>query len=135
MDKHLYTALRELWKEAPPLKTFSPKCNNLEILDDYESSPDLGEEYWSKWNKREYKPRQGSMVDHEALERVATRLGYADMGKVKYISEFLKHGASLGIEGEGRLPSMGQNNHTCYEYGSRVEILGRRTGGQIGSRG
>ena len=56
MDKHLYTALREQWEEAQPLKTFSPKCTNLEILDDYESSPDLGEEYWSEWNKREYKP-------------------------------------------------------------------------------
>ena len=60
------------------------------------------------------------MVDHDALERVATRLGYADMGKVKYVSEFLKQGAPLGIEGEGRLPSHGQNNHTCYDFGRRV---------------
>ena len=111
--------LSKAWQESDMYYLQAGGCGP-EILDDYESSPDLGEEYWSKWDKREYKPRQGSMVDHEALERVATRLGYADMGKVKYISEFLEHGASLGIEGEGRLPSMGQNNHTCYEYGSQV---------------
>ena len=39
------------------------------------------------------------MVDHEALERVATRLGYKDMDKVRYVCHFLKNGASLGIEG------------------------------------
>ena len=115
MDKHLYTAMREQWEEAPPLKTFKPKCSNLDILDDYASSPDLGEEYWSKWDKKEYEPRMGSMVDHVALERVATRLGYNDMRKVKYVCDFLGNGASLGIEGEGRLPSMGQNNQTFYE--------------------
>ena len=120
MDKHLYTAMREEWEEALPLKTFKPKCKNLDILEDYSGSPDLGDEYWSKWDKKDYLHRQGSMVDHEALERVATRLGYKDMGKVKYICDFLEHGASLGVEGEGRMPSMGQNNATCYQFGSRV---------------
>ena len=90
MDKHLYTAMREEWEEAPPLKTFKPKYKNLDILEDYSGSPDLGDEYWSKWDKKDYLHRQGSMVDHEALERVATRLGYKDMGKVKYICDFLE---------------------------------------------
>jgi hypothetical protein len=120
MDKHLYTAMRKEWEEAPPLKSFTPKCKNLEILEDYSGTQDLGEEYWSKWDKKDYHERNGSMVDHEALERVATRLGYKDMKKVKYICNFLEHGASLGIEGEGRMPSLGPNNATCYEFGSRV---------------
>ena len=106
MDKHLYTAMRTEWEEAPPLKSFTPKCKNLEVLEDYSGTPDLGEEYWSKWDKKEYQLRQGSMVDHVALDRVARRLGYKDMGKVDYINSFLENGASLGVEGEGRMPSI-----------------------------
>jgi hypothetical protein len=117
-----YTAMRADWEEAPPLKQFTPKCRNLDILEHYSGSKDLGEEYWSKWDKKDYTHRQGSMVDHEALKRVAARLGYKDMGKVDLICNFLEHGAgaSLGVEGEGRMPSMGDNNATCYQYGSRV---------------
>ena len=120
MDRHLYTAMRADWEEAPPLKQFTPKCRNLDILEDYSGSMELGEEYWSKWDKKEYTHRQGSMVDHKALKRVAVRLGYKDMRKVDFICNFLEHGASLGVEGEGRLPSMGDNNATCYQFGSRV---------------
>ena len=54
------------------MKEFKSRCKNLDILQDYKGSEDLGEEYWSKWKKKCYKPRQGSMVDHEALERVAS---------------------------------------------------------------
>ena len=120
MDKHLYTAMRAEWEEAPPLKSFTPKCQNLDILEDYSRTPDLGEEYWAKWDKKAYQERSGSMVDHVALERVANRIGYKDMAKVKHICSFLEQGASLGVEGEGRMPSQGQNNATVNEYGSRV---------------
>ena len=106
MDRHLYTAMRADWEEAPPLEQFTPKCRNLDILEDYSGSMDLREEYWSKWDKKDYSHRQGSMVDHKALKRVAVRLGYKDIGKVDFICNFLEHGASLGVEGEGRMPSM-----------------------------
>ena len=116
MDKHLYTAMRAEWEEAPPLKSFTPKCQNLDILEDYSRTPDLGEEYWSKWDKKDYQERKGSMVDHVALERVATRIGYKDMAKVKHICSFLEQGASLGVEGEGRMPSL----LTSSARGSRI---------------
>ena len=60
------------------------------------------------------------MVDHDALLRVAKRLKYPDMGKVSYICDFLREGASLGIEGEGRWPSAGRNNKSNMEFGARV---------------
>ena len=88
MDKHLYTAMRTEWEEAPPLKSFTPKCQNLDILEDYSRTPDLGEEYWAKWDKKAYQERSGSMVDHVALERVANRIGYKDMAKVKTHLQF-----------------------------------------------
>ena len=120
MDRHLYKAMRADWEEGPPLKNFTAKCKNLEIMKEYSGSVDLDEDYWSKWDKKEYTPTHGSMVDHKALKRVAVRLGYKDMKKVDFICGFLEHGADLGVEEEGRLPSKGDNNATCYEYGDRV---------------
>ena len=107
------------WEEAPPLKGFKPRCKNLPILEDYKAQ-DLGEEYWSKWVKKPYMPKVGSIVDHEALLRAAKRLDYPDIGKVHYICDFLKEGASLGIKGEGRWPSAGRNNSSVLDYGARV---------------
>ena len=120
MDKKRYVAMGEPWEEAPPLKEFKQRCKNLDVLDDYRKSEDLGKEYWSKWKKEKYIPRLGSMVNHEALEKAATRLGYKDMRKVRHICKILKDGAPLNIEGEGRMASEGKNNRTVYDYGSRV---------------
>ena len=91
----------------------------MPILEDYGAS-DLGEEYWATWNKKPYVPKEGSIVNHEALMRAAKRLNYHDMNKVRYICEFLKEGASLGVQGEGRWPSAGKNNSSVLDYGSRV---------------
>ena len=107
------------WEVSPPLKNFQPRCSNLPILDDY-GVGDLGEEYWASWNKKPYVPKKGSIVDHEALMRAAKRLNYPDMSKVQYICDFLKEGASLGIQGEGRWPSAGRNNSSVLDYGARV---------------
>ena len=60
MDRHLYNAMRADWEEGPPLKQFTPKCRNLDILEDYSGSMELGEEYWSKWDKKDYTHRQGN---------------------------------------------------------------------------
>ena len=35
-------------------REFKPRCMNLDILNDYKKSEDLGEEYWSKWKKKQY---------------------------------------------------------------------------------
>ena len=85
LKKHLLLAQRMPWEEAPPLKDFKPRCKNLPILEDYKAQ-DLGEEYWSKWAKKPYVPKVGSIVDHEALLKAAKRLKYPDMGKVQYLS-------------------------------------------------
>ena len=42
MDKRRYSAIREPWEEAPPLKEFKPRCKNLNILESYSESEDLG---------------------------------------------------------------------------------------------
>ena len=107
------------WEEDPPQKVFKPRSKNLTILESY-TAKDLGEGYWAKWDKNPYDPKKGSLVNHEALMRVATRLGYADMVKVRYVCSFLKDGASLEIEGEGRWPSVGKNNNSVAEAGARV---------------
>ena len=97
-QKRLYAALREEWEIPPPLKSFSPKCQNLTILANYPKGEDLGIEYWGKWSRREYEPEKGSMVDHMALDRIARRLAYRDMHKVQHVAEMLKEGARLGVE-------------------------------------
>ena len=107
------------WEVSPPLKPFKPRCSNPPILDDY-GVGDLGEEYWASWNKKHYVPKKGSIVDHEALMKAAKRLNYPDMGKVQYVCDFLKEGASLGIQEEGRWPSAGRNNSSVLDYGARV---------------
>ena len=119
-QKRLYAALREEWEIPPPLKSFSPKCQNLTILANYPKGEDLGIEYWGKWSRREYEPEKGSMVDHMALDRIARRLAYRDMHKVQHVAEMLKEGARLGVEQEGRWPSQGANSPTAYEFGERV---------------
>ena len=41
-----------------------------------------------------------------------------EQAKMKEIAEMLEHGADLGIEGEGRWASEGENNTTVYEFGA-----------------
>ena len=74
------------------MKDFSPKNSNIPILEKYEEGKDYGDQYWSTWEKKDYEATKGSLVDHEALVRVATRVGYPDMRKVQYIARFLTAG-------------------------------------------
>ena len=78
----------------------------------------LGKEYWDKWDKHEYVVTPGSIIDHEKLVEIAERLELKEQAKVKEIAEMLEHGADLGIEGEGRWASEGENNTTVYEFGA-----------------
>ena len=119
-QSRLYVALREEWEVSPPLKNFTPKCQNLTVLANYPKGKDLGDAYWAKWVKGEYEPNKGSMIDHVALDKVARRLSFKDMHKVQHIVKMLKEGAKLGVEQEGRWPSQGANSPTAYEYGDRV---------------
>lgn len=119
-QSRLYVAMREEWEVSPPLKNFTPKCQNLTVLANYPKGKDLGDAYWAKWVKGEYEPNKGSMIDHVALDKVARRLSFKDMHKVQHIVKMLKEGAKLGVEQEGRWPSQGANSPTAYEYGDRV---------------
>ena len=108
------------WEVAPALKVFRPKCENLNILEEYKAGIDFGDEYWGKWRQRPYEVMNGSMVNHKALLEVAKELKYPDMNKVHYVVNMLEHGAVLGVEQEGRWPSRGENKSSAYLYGDRV---------------
>jgi hypothetical protein len=92
--------------------------SNLKILEDYPKV--LGKEYWDKWEGNGSRVTTGSMIDREKLVEVAERLEMKKKAKVREVAEMMENGADLGIEGEGRWPSEGDNNESVYEYGSRV---------------
>ena len=83
--KLLLVAIRMGWEKDPPQKAFKPRCKNLTALESYAAKV-LGAEDWAKWVKRPYATKKGSLVDHEALLRIAERLNYSDMGKSAMIS-------------------------------------------------
>jgi hypothetical protein len=66
-------------EEDPPPKEFIPKNPNLTILEDYPSV--LGREYWDVWEGNDYKPTEGSMIDHVKLLEVADRLELKEKAK------------------------------------------------------
>ena len=86
-----------------PIERVQTKVQELRHTGSYSESEILGEKYWAKWEKKGYEPRQGSMVDQEALGRVATRLGYKDIRKFKHICKLLKDGDPLGMRRDGRM--------------------------------
>jgi hypothetical protein len=90
----------------------------LTILEDY--SKVLGNEYWDKWDGNGYRATTGSMIDHVKLVEVAERLELKEKAKVREVAKMLEKGADLGIAGEGRWPSEGENNECVYEYGSTL---------------
>ena len=80
-------------EEDPPPKEFIPKNPNLTILEDYPSV--LGREYWDVWEGNDYKPTQGSMIDHVKLLEVADRLELKEKAKVQETADMLEHGLAL----------------------------------------
>jgi hypothetical protein len=80
----------------------------------------LGKEYWDRWEGNGYRATTGSLIDHVKLVEVAERLELKEKAKVKEVAEMLEKGEDLGIAGEGRWSSEGDNNESVFEYGSRV---------------
>ena len=89
-------------------KEFKPK-NNLPRLHNY--SVDPPQSYWDKWNKLSFSDASfSSWLNPTELVKVAVETGYNDMSHVKFVSNYLTHGAKIGCEGEGRWPTVGQND-------------------------
>ena len=120
-NKKLENAIRRDPEVEPPLKQFTPKNKNLEVLE--ENTKVLGKDYWDQCDKHDYVVAPGSIIDHEKLVEIAERLELKEQAKVEEIAGMLEHGADLGIEGEGRWASEGENNPTVYEFGARVADL------------
>ena len=93
-------------EKSPPTNVFKPKNKNLHILDNYPGDQDLGDSYWKHWVENPYKRKKGSIMDYTQVERVAKEVGYTRLMKVDEIIKTLRDGANLGIEGEGRWPSV-----------------------------
>ena len=47
-------------------------------------------------------------------------MNHPEKEKVEEIAVMLEHGANIGVEGEGRWPSVGKNNSSVYTFGDRV---------------
>ena len=96
-------------------KEFKPK-NNLPRLASY--SVDPPQSYWDSWNKVTFSDiSYSSWLDPTELVNVAVEAGYNDMNHVHYISDYLTHGAMIGCEGEGRLPTQGPNDPLVSDHG------------------
>ena len=117
-EKKLNKAMRMPKEEEPAMKTFKPANENVPRLKEY--GTDLGDAYWDKWVCNSYKKEQGSFIDHDELRVVAEEMDHPEKEKVEAIAVMLQYGADIGVQGEGRWPSVGKNNDSVYEYGDRV---------------
>ena len=111
-------AMRMHSEEEPALKTFKPVNLNIPRLGKY--GADLGDAYWDQWVCNPYREEKGSFIDHNKLREVAEEMGHPEKEKVEEIAVMLEHGANIGVEGEGRWPSVGKNNESVYSFGDRV---------------
>ena len=117
-EKKLNKAMRMHREEEPALKTFNPVNKNVPRLKEY--GTDLGDAYWDKWVCNPYREEKGSFIDHNELREVAEEMDHPEKEKVEAIAVMLEHGANIGVEGEGRWPSVGKNNGSVYTFGDRV---------------
>ena len=78
------------------LKVFKPKQPHLQVLKEYPKV--LIEEYWSKWEKKEYAGRGGevSWIDADALQREANSVGIKEKLWVQGICDSLRTGGGVG---------------------------------------
>ena len=111
-------AMRMHSEEEPALKTFKPVNLNIPQLGKY--GADLGDAYWDQWVCNPYREEKGSFINHDELRLVAEEMDHPEKEKVEEIAVMLEHGANIGVEGEGRWPSVGKNNESVYSYGDRV---------------
>ena len=83
-------------EEADEPKEFNPKNKNIPILETY--SDELGDEYWSKWEKMQYEPENNkSWIKPEELKKEAERLGMTEKLKLEEIVKTLEEGANLEV--------------------------------------
>ena len=95
-------------------KVFKPK-NNLPRLADY--SVDPLQSYWDSWNKVTFSDiKYSSWLNASEFVNVALEARYSDMNHVNYIHDYLVHGAKIGCEGEGRLPTQGPNDPSVSDH-------------------
>ena len=80
----------------------------------------LPDEYWGLWPVNEYSAEVSSWISWNELDKWAQRVSYPDKGKLRKVERILVHGALLGCEGTGRLPSSVQNSPSVAANGSKV---------------
>ena len=99
-------------------KAFTPK-NNLPKLANY--SVDPPESYWDCWNKVTFADiTHSSWLSPTEFVKIAKEAGYSDMNHINKISDYITHGARIGCEGEGRLPTFGHNDPSVSEHGWEI---------------
>ena len=108
-EKKLSKAMKMPREEEPALKEFCPANKNVPRLQEY--GADLGDAYWDTWVCNSYKKEQGSFINHDELRVVAEEMNHPEKEKVEAIAEMLQYGADIGVQGEGRWPSVGKNNY------------------------
>ena len=85
-------------------------------MDNY--SVDPPQSYWDNWNKLTFSDASfSSWLNPTELVKVSVETGYNDMNHVKFVSNYLTHGAKIGCEGEGRWPTMGRNDPSVSDHG------------------
>ena len=104
-----------------PKKVFKQTHTNIPQMQDYSKA--LDSKYWDTWEKKTYSdltPAR-SWVCPTKLWDVANRLHYKDLnGRLQRAIDRLHRGASIGCEGDGRLPTSKPNSDSAAEYGVRV---------------
>ena len=107
--------------EEWPRKTWKPSNTNLLVLDKYEKT--LSDEYWSRWEKyeiEEAKKDYGSWIDSTALRKKLVEVGYPINSHVEWILKYIKEGADIGCQGEGRWPTSKPNCPSALEHGAAL---------------
>ena len=109
-------------EEDPKPKAFKKKCPNIPSRDSYkEAELEKDDEFWSKWIKNPLvNSKEGPRINPEAVWEIAQEVEYGWQTKVDEMVKVLLKGADLGITGEGRWPSSGNNNPSTEEFGERL---------------
>ena len=105
--------------KVPDKKVWVAKYD-LPKLKSYEGN--FSEAFWGKWPVNTMKmmmPPQ-SWVSWKELEMLARAQGYNDRKRLVRTVERLKRGADIGCRGRGRIPTVGENSESAFEYGDRV---------------
>ena len=123
-QREVMLSRKRTWQEAmslslPPLPQkmeFEPKFK-LPKLDNYYGV--LKASYWTNWSKTNVTKLKNdkSWVCPVKMKDLATRARLKDKSMINRVCSRLAHGAELGVEGRGRLPTRGKNSATVYENG------------------